>query len=139
MTNEALYPFGHGLGYGEIVYEAVSLDTDTLAWDGRCQVRVRLRNVGPRAMREVVQLYIHQRVASPVRPVRELRGVQAVELAAGEAASVAFTLSRHDLAHRDGQGRERVEAGWFDLWLAPSAAAGTPVSLHLLGPTPSPR
>ncbi|MBQ0943317.1 glycoside hydrolase family 3 C-terminal domain-containing protein [Ideonella sp. 4Y16] len=139
VTNEALYPFGHGLGYGEIVYEALSLDTDTLAWDGRCQVRVQVRNLGPRAMREVVQLYIHQRVASPVRPVRELRGVQAVELAAGEAASVAFTLSRHDLAHRDAQGRARVEPGWFDLWLAPSAAAGTPVSLRLLGPTPSPR
>jgi beta-glucosidase len=78
-------------------------------------------------------------VASPVRPVRELRGIRAVELAPGESVSVVFTLSRHDLAHRDATGREQVEAGWFDLFLAPSAAAGVPVALRLLPPTPSRR
>lgn len=142
VTNEALYPFGHGLGYGEIIYEAPTVDSGTLAWNGRCQVQVRLRNAGPQAMREVVQLYIHQRVATPVRPVRELRGVRAVELAPGEAASVAFTLTRHDLAYRDAAGRERADAGWFDVYLAPSAAAGSAVALRLLPPrqvSPSPR
>ena len=131
VPHEALYPFGHGLGYGEIDYGATTLGADTLAWDGEVMVQVTVSNRGARAQREVAQLYIHQRVAGLVRPVRELRGFQAVELAPGESATLRFTLTRAQLAYAGADGRPVSEPGLFDVWVAPSATGGTPATLRL--------
>ena len=131
VTHEPLYPFGHGLGYGEMVYGATELDAATLAGDGTATVRVTVTNRGRRAMREVAQLYIHQRVATLVRPVRELRGFQAVTLKPGESATLRFTLKRQDFAYAGADGRPVVEPGLFDVWVAPSAVAGTPATLRI--------
>lgn len=132
VTHAPLYPFGHGLGYGDIAYGATELDASTLAWDGTATAQVTVTNRGARAMREVAQLYIHQRVASLVRPVRELRGFQAVELKPGESATLRFVLTRQHLAYAGADGRPVAEPGLFDLWIAPSAAGGTPAVLRLL-------
>lgn len=134
VTHEALYPFGHGLGYGEIGYGPTQLSAPSLPWDGELQLSVTLHNRGARAMREVAQLYIHQRAATLVRPVRELRGFQAVELQPGETATVRFTLRRQDLAYAGPDGRPLIEPGVFDVVIAPNARAGTPVALSLQPP-----
>jgi len=81
-----------------------------------------------------VQLYIHDRVASRVRPVRELKGFRKVELAPGESRTVAFALSRLDLAFRDADDQLSAEPGLFDLWIAPSSVAGDAATFELLGP-----
>lgn len=132
VTHEALYPFGHGLGYTRFEYGEVQLSSDTLAWNGSVTVRATVRNIGARPGREVAQLYRHQRVATLVRPVRELCGFQAVELQPGESASVSFTLTRADLAYAGPDGRPLTEPGLFDLFIAPSASAGAAVTLRLL-------
>lgn len=132
VTHEPLYPFGHGLGYGDIVYGATEAEAATMAWDGTATVRVTVSNRGRRAMREVAQLYIHQRVATLVRPVRELRGFQAVELQPGESATLRFTLTRQQFVYAGADGRPVTEPGLFDVWIAPSATAGTPATLQLL-------
>lgn len=132
--NTALYPFGHGLGYGCIEYGPVRLDRQVLDWDGRIQVRATVRNVGQRAAEEVVQLYIHDRVASRVRPVRELRGFRKLLLQPGQAEEVVFHLARQDLAFTTASGAFAAEPGWFDVWIAPSAAAGEPAAFRLAAP-----
>jgi len=132
VTHAALYPFGHGLTYGDVRYGATELSDATLPWHGDVQVSARLTNHGPRAAREVAQLYVHQRVASLVRPVRELRGFQTIELQPGDTATVVFTLRRADLGYVGPDGQAVIEPGTFDLTIAPSAAAGTPGALTLL-------
>jgi beta-glucosidase len=92
----------------------------------------RWHNRGARAMREVAQLYIHQRVAAIARPVRELRGFKAVELQPGETATVEFQIRRLDLAYVGAEGKAVVEPGWFDVVIAPSAVGGASVALRLL-------
>lgn len=134
VTHAPLYPFGHGLTYGDLRYGPTQLDRAQLPWAGRVQVRATLHNAGGRAAREVAQLYIHQRVGSAVRPVRELRGFSAVELAPGQSAEVRFELTRDDLQYRGEQGQPVCEPGFFDIVIAPSAAAGSPVLLELLRP-----
>ncbi|MCH5677105.1 beta-glucosidase H [Streptomyces gilvus] len=81
------YPFGHGLGYTEWSYESVQVEGDST-------VRVRVRNTGGRAGREVVQVYLAPAEPGPGRPARYLAGFAGVEAAPGESAEAVVTLPR---------------------------------------------
>jgi beta-glucosidase len=131
VTHAALYPFGHGLTYSDIAYGDTQASSATLPWDGEVRLSATISNRGSRPAREVAQLYIHQRVATLVRPVRELRGFQAVELQPGETRTVSFTLARADLAYAGADGRPVVEPGGFEFVVAPNASAGTPITVTL--------
>ena len=121
LRDEALFAFGHGLTYGKISYAELTMDRPTLAWDGTITLSARLTNHGRRAAEEVAQLYIHDRVASVTRPVRELKAFAKVALAPGESRLVKFTLRRADLAFIGMGLAPTVEPGQFDVWIAPSA------------------
>jgi len=132
IPNEPLYPFGHGLTYTRFEYGVPRLDTATLAWDATLIVTTTVRNVGDVAGEEVVQLYVHDRVASRVRPVRELKAFRKIALAPGESAEVVFTLDRHALAFTNPRGEYGAEPGLFDLWVCANARAGEAVQFELL-------
>ncbi|MBB5875630.1 glycoside hydrolase family 3 N-terminal domain-containing protein [Xanthomonas sp. 3498] len=132
VPNAPLYPFGHGIGYTQFAYGAPQLDRTQVGWDDTLTVTTRIDNVGEREGEEVVQLYIHDRVASRVRPVRELKAFRKVRLAAGEGMEVSFTLDRHALAFTGRDGQCAAEPGLFDLWVCASAASGEPVAFELL-------
>ncbi|CAN5242427.1 glycoside hydrolase family 3 N-terminal domain-containing protein [soil metagenome] len=130
--NTALYPFGHGLTYGDVRYDAPVLSAPTLAWDGTIEASVAVTNAGTRPVVETVQLYIHDRVASLTQPGQRLREFRKVAIGAGETETVSFTLSASMLTFIGADGRLRAEPGRFDLWLAPSAQTGTAASFTLV-------
>jgi beta-glucosidase len=132
VTNEALYAFGHGLSYAPVSYGATEVSSVTLAQKGRIVVKTSITNRGNRMVTEVVQLYVHDVVASLVRPVRELKGFKVVELAPNETQSVEFTISPDDLRFVNADLKWVAEAGKFRVWIAPSAVTGTPASFELL-------
>jgi len=132
IPNAPLYPFGHGIGYTRFAYGAPQLDREQLGWDDTLTVTTRIDNVGERDGEEVVQLYVHDRVASRVRPVRELKGFRKVRLAPGQGMDVVFTLDRRALAFSGRDGRFEAEPGLFDLWVCASSASGEPVGFELL-------
>lgn len=127
-----LYPFGHGLSFTRFEYSAPALDDAKLAWDGSLTVRATVTNRGDRAGEEVVQLYVHDRVASRVRPIRELKGFRKVALQPGERAEVEFVLDRHALSFTRANGQFGAEPGLFDAWIAPSSETGAAVQFELL-------
>jgi beta-glucosidase len=124
LTAAPLYAFGHGLGYSTIEYSSPSLNTERMAWDGRVRASATLHNTGTRAVDETAQLYVHDKVASVTRPVRELKDFQRVHLAAGESREVSFELSRADLEFIGADMKPVAESGDFELWIAPSAVEG---------------
>ena len=130
--NTALYPFGHGLVYSRIEYGPTAVDTSAMEWNGRVAVRATVRNAGTRAVEEVVQLYVHDRVASRVRPVRELKGFRKILLPPGESREVVFELTRGQLAFTRADGSHGAEPGRFDAWIAPSSVGGTAAGFELL-------
>ncbi|WP_407059705.1 glycoside hydrolase family 3 N-terminal domain-containing protein [Brevundimonas bacteroides] len=130
-TNTALYPFGHGLTYGDVRYGAVTPGEATLAWNGEVELWVEVTNAGSRPVEETVQLYIRDRVASLTQPGRRLRDIRKVSLGAGETQTVRFTLRRSQLEFIGAEGRPTVEPGLFDVWLSASAQAGQPATLRL--------
>jgi beta-glucosidase len=121
--NAARFPFGHGLTYGTIDYADLDLGGGQWSGNGPLTVRATLVNSGSRAADEVAQLYIRDLTASITRPVRELKAFQRVSLNPGERKTVTFTLRREDLAFVGRDLRPTVEAGKFQLWVAPSAEA----------------
>ncbi|WP_303748548.1 glycoside hydrolase family 3 N-terminal domain-containing protein [Stenotrophomonas pigmentata] len=134
FPNTALYAFGHGVGYARFEYEAPRLSTPQLAWDGELVIRTTLRNTSAVAGEEVVQLYVHDRVASRVRPVRELKAFRKVDVAAGDSVEVEFHLDRQQLAFTGVDGDYTAEPGLFDVWVCASSVSGEAVSFELLSP-----
>jgi beta-glucosidase len=120
VPNEALYPFGHGLTYGEIAYSGFKV-APTMAWNGQVSIAATITNHGRRSAEEVVQLYVHDKVGSVTRPVRELKAFRKLSLAPGASETIRFTLSRDDLMFIGRDNRPTVEPGMFDVWIAPSA------------------
>ncbi|SFF40856.1 beta-glucosidase [Actinacidiphila alni] len=124
------FPFGHGLSYtefeiGEPRLAAGTASVAELRAGAHVEVTVAVRNTGPRTGDEVVQLYVHDRAASIVQPVRRLRGFRRVTLAPGESAEVRFRLGADDLGFwtHDPAGRHTVEPGAIDVYAGGSSAA----------------
>ena len=82
-----------------------------------------MTNTGSRAGDDVVQLYIHDPVASISQPVRRLRGFQRVTLAPGETQTVSFTLDKSDFGFYDNRGTFVVEPGEIDVYAGDSSTA----------------
>ena len=111
---EPAYPFGFGLGYTSFGYESMTVSPGTGSSAG--VVEVRVRNTGPRAGREVAQVYLSRPESAHDRPVRWLAGFAGVQVDAGAAATVTIPLPRRAFEHwQDGwalePGRFTVEAG----------------------------
>ena len=123
ITNTALYPFGHGLTYGKIEYSDFAISAPSMGMNGGIAVSARITNRGQRAAEEVVQLSVHDRVASITRPVRELKAFRKIRLAPGQSEVVRFTLRPANLQFYGVNNRPVVEPGTFDVWIAPSAEA----------------
>lgn len=118
----AAFPFGHGLSYTAFEWESLGVHEEEVATDGTATVRIRVRNAGDRAGAEVVQLYLHDPVASVVRPVQRLVGFARVELAPGEAADVRFDMPADLTSYTSRPGERIVEPGAIVLSLGRSSA-----------------
>jgi len=94
-------------------------------------VTATITNKGARAMHEVAQLYINDKVASLTQPVRALKGMKHLDLQPGQSATVSFTLSRADLGFAHPDKESYAEPGAFDVWIAPNAMGGTPATFVL--------
>jgi beta-glucosidase len=80
-------------------------------------------NTGSRSGDEVVQLYIHDPVASISQPVRRLRDFERVTLDPGQTKTVQFTLDSSDVGFYDNSGRFVVEPGKIDVYVGNSSSA----------------
>ena len=89
---EVQYPFGHGLSYTEFEFGTVELDTSDLVAGNPVGGIVLVKNVGERAGKAVVQIYVHDVESSAPRPENELKAFEKVALRPGEARLVRFTL-----------------------------------------------
>jgi len=117
----ARFPFGHGLSYTSFEWSDAHADADSITTSGTVNVTLRVTNTGDRAGIENVQLYLHDPVASVVRPVNRLIGYASVQLEAGASAAVSFAVSA-DLSAFTGRDYSRVvEPGELELRLGASS------------------
>ena len=116
------FPFGYGLSYTTFAYSNLKLsaaqikDTDTLT------VSVDVTNTGSMAGKEVVQLYVSDVESTVIRPVKELKGFDKVDLQPGETKTVTFTLGKRAFAYWNTQIHDwHVESGEFRILVGKSS------------------
>jgi len=116
------FGFGHGLSFTSFEWTDFAQGADELSTDATIEAGLTVVNVGDRAGVEVVQVYLHDPVASVVRPVQRLVGYARVPLEPGESARVRFAIPT-DLAQFTGRDGVRiVEPGTLELRFARSSA-----------------
>jgi beta-glucosidase len=129
---EPLFPFGYGLSYTQFHFDNVRVEPKTVRTGGNAKVSVDISNTGDRSGDEVAQLYIHQRVASITRPVKQLRGFKRVSLQPGQKVTVDFMLTPEDLSLIDVNMNRVVEPGTFDLMVGANSAETTSIPLEVI-------
>ena len=118
----AAFPFGHGLGYVLFDWSDVQSADAEVAIDAAITLSMTVRNTGHRSGADVVQLYLHDPVASVVQPVQRLIGYVRVELEPGQQTRVDLVVPI-DLASFTGRsGRRIVEPGELLLGVGRSSA-----------------
>jgi beta-glucosidase len=128
-----LYEFGYGLSYTTFDVSNLRLSSSRVSRHGTVTATVDVTNTGGRAGDDVVQLYIHDPVASISQPVRRLRGFQRVTLAKGEKRAVTFHLDASDFGFYDNRGRLVVEPGQIDVYAGDSSSATLTQSFTVTG------
>jgi beta-glucosidase len=128
-----LFEFGHGLSYTTFDVSNLQLSSSTVSKNGSLRASVTVTNTGRRKGDEVVQLYLHDPVASISQPVRRLRGFERVTLDPGKSRSVSFTLDKSDFGFYDNRGKFTVEPGQIDVYAGNSSSASMTQSFTVRG------
>ena len=114
VRNDPLYPFGYGMSYTTFDYSDVSLNGRTAS--------VVVTNTGNYDADEVVELYIHDVVASITRPVKELKGFERIHLKKGESKVVKFEITDDLLKFYDRDLNYVLEPGDFEIMIGPDSS-----------------
>ncbi|HYL20324.1 MAG TPA: glycoside hydrolase family 3 N-terminal domain-containing protein [Gemmatimonadales bacterium] len=124
LPSTPLYPFGYGLSFTEFRYSDLQLSATRIGPRDTVHVRVAVTNTGNRAGTEVVQLYVHDEVASVTRPVRQLADFRRVTLGPRERQIVELRVPPRRLGLYDQTMTFVVEPGWFRVYAGPSSVGG---------------
>jgi beta-glucosidase len=120
---DPMYAFGYGLSYTTFSVTGLTLDRSTVSPSGSVRATMTVTNTGDVAGDDVVQLYLHDPVASISQPVRRLRGFERVSLQPNESKKVTFTLDRSDFGFYDNRGHFVVEPGQIEVYAGDSSQA----------------
>ncbi|MFF0115684.1 beta-xylosidase/alpha-l-arabinosidase [Streptomyces prasinus] len=115
------FGFGHGLTYTEFAWSDLEVEAQEASTDGEFTLALTVRNTGDRPGTEVVQLYLHDPVASVVQPVQRLVGYTRLELDPGEARRIHVTVPADVASFTGRDGHRVVEPGELELRIAASS------------------
>lgn len=121
MPNTPRYVFGYGLSYTTFSYHDLKLNKSAIQGNESIDLSFTLTNTGKYAGAEVVQLYLHDIVASVTRPVKELKGFEKVYLQPGESKVMHFTITREILSFYNQQMKWTAEPGTFNIMIGSSS------------------
>jgi beta-glucosidase len=119
---DTLFPFGHGLSYTTFGFSNLTLDKAEMGEDDTLTAAVTVTNTGDRAGKALVQLYVAPEKREVIRPLRELKAFEKVELLPGESKTVSFKLAKRAFAHWDEKAHDwTVESGSYTVQICENA------------------
>lgn len=121
LTGQPLFPFGYGLSYTNFTYSTLQLSKTVISKTENITARFTIKNTGKYKGDEVVQLYLHDELASVARPIKELKGFQRISLSPGEEKEIEFIITPAMLTMLDVNMKEVIESGKFRLMIGSSS------------------
>lgn len=91
---EPAFPFGYGLSYTRFLYGEPQLDKSSMNDADKLTVKIPVKNIGQREGTQVLQIYVSQEQSMAIRPEKELKGFEKVQLQPGEEKTVTIMLDR---------------------------------------------
>ena len=116
-----LFPFGHGCSYTTFDVDDLRLSADEVSTDDEFTASVRVSNTGRRPGQAVIQLYLHDVIATVTRPVKQLAGFVRVPLDPGAVAEVSFSIHADRTAFVGRSLQRVVEPGEVEIFVGTSA------------------
>jgi beta-glucosidase len=119
---EPLFPFGYGLSYTSFEYSNLSISKKEMKDSDTVTVTVNVKNMGAVKGKEIVQLYVKDVTSSVIRPEKELKGFEKVELQPGEEKTITFLLDKRAFAYYNVELKDwYVESGDFEILIGKSS------------------
>jgi beta-glucosidase len=112
---KAQFEFGEGLSYTTFSYKDLHVDRKTIGPTDQFSVSVTVTNSGPRAGKEVVQLYLSDLVASLSPAGKRLKRFAKIYLEPGQSRTLTFRLRPDDLSFIAANNKPVVEPGEFEV------------------------
>ncbi|MEE1171359.1 MAG: fibronectin type III-like domain-contianing protein, partial [Ruminococcus sp.] len=128
----AQFPFGYGLSYSEFEYSNLKLSSDEYSGADDIKVSVDVKNISEIDGEETVQVYVHDKVASMIRPVKELKAFEKVFIKSGETKTVELTIPVSSLGFYNIDMKYVVEPGDFDIYVGCNADSGLKTELRVV-------
>jgi beta-glucosidase len=117
IPGSPLYPFGFGLSYTSFEYGEIAVKSIGTQTEPKYEASISVKNTGNREGEEIVQFYLRDPVASYVRPVKELKAFEKINLKPGESKTVKFTVDKGMLSYFDENGNKVFEPGKFEFFI----------------------
>lgn len=122
QSGQAVFVFGHGLSFTTFEYSHLRISPPQAAAGEIVAVTVDVTNTGERDGDEVVQVYVHDLLASVARPVMELAAFQRITLCSGEMRTLSFLIEVQKLGLLDAGLKFVVEPGTVEFMVGSSSA-----------------
>lgn len=116
-----LFLFGFGLSYTTFEYKDLKITPKQIPTDGEAEVSVMVKNTGKMKGDEIVQLYIHDVISVPTRPIKELKDFARITLNPGESKTVKFMITPEKLEAFDLNMKRSVQPGDFEILVGKSS------------------
>ena len=122
--SKPLFCFGYGMSYTNFDYSNLQVSDSLIHLNSSLKVTIDVKNTGTSTGKEVVQLYIKDLCGSVVRPMKELKGFEKIELKAGESRTVSFLINPEMLEFTRLDMKKGSEGGSFVVTIGPSSEKG---------------
>jgi beta-glucosidase len=121
LPNTPKFPFGYGLSYTTFNYSNLKLSKTKIKSNEKIEVSLDVSNTGKYEGEEIVQLYLQDKFASLIRPIKELKDFQKIKLAVGETKTIRFIIDNQKLSFYNNKLEFTSEPGDFDLMIGASS------------------
>ncbi|WP_273275403.1 glycoside hydrolase family 3 N-terminal domain-containing protein [Maribacter polysiphoniae] len=118
---DPLFPFGHGLSYTQFEYSNLKVANTTLDKNEFIQVSMDIKNTGKMTGKEVVQVYINDKISSVTTPIQVLKEFKKVNIRPSETISIDFSIPITELGLWDKNMVYKIEPGEFEIMVGSSS------------------
>jgi beta-glucosidase len=127
-----LFPFGFGLSYTQYKYSSPVTDKTEYRRGDSVTVRIKIKNTGSVAGREIVQLYIRDEVATVIPKEKELKRFASIHLQPGEEKEIRFTIPSADFSIYNNKMEKVLEPGSFTIGIGPNSSELNQTKVYFL-------